>query len=345
MQLTDRQRRKLYNLSQYKSATFTYDSLVIENTNRCTAKCAICYQAAGGENNKDKLDTNVAKKCIRDAAKLDYVGKRFHLAGGESFIYMDDCKELFSCAKKAGFEKISCTTNAFWCKSYDKAMRTCETMRKSGLNLMEISWDYWHYQFVAPEAINNCIRACYENEIQSNLRLLSTKNHKMHEVMDLLDPSAIELIGEISSNQVASVGRAIEGVNDSDIYTSPAGLDGTCERSLCLSVNAKGFVAPCCSGFDQCIEYPTGNIYNEGIKTIAERMNSDPILRKLVYMGAYTFMPLLKECGIEVSGKLKSPCHLCVQIFSKRENYEAIKACIDKKNLETLKKILAKMVG
>lgn len=345
MELTNNDRRDLYQFSLYRSSSFTYDSLVIENTNRCTAKCAICYQAAGGDSNKDRLDVNVAKKCIREAAKLDCIGKRFHLAGGESFIYMDDCRELFSCAKKAGYKKISCTTNAFWCKNFDNAQRVCESMRKNGLDHMEISWDYWHYQFVSPEAINNCIRACFENEITTNLRLLATKKHKMNEVMDLLDVDAVKLVDEISSSQVSAVGRAAALLNEEDLYYAPGGLNATCDRSLCVSVNARGFVAPCCSGIDQCDEYVNGNIYNESIVTIVKRMNEDPILRRLVFMGIKSFFPIFKECGINYQGKNTSPCKICAHVFSKRENIEAIKDCIKRQNFENLKKLLANIVG
>ncbi len=86
MNITPQIQRELYNHSLYKSADFFYDSLVLENTNKCTAKCAICYQAAGEQNSCDRLDVKIAKKCIREAFALDCLKKRFHLAGGESFI-------------------------------------------------------------------------------------------------------------------------------------------------------------------------------------------------------------------------------------------------------------------
>ncbi len=344
MNITPQIQRELYNHSLYKSADFFYDSLVLENTNKCTAKCAICYQAAGEQNSCDRLDVKIAKKCIREAFALDCLKKRFHLAGGESFIYQDDCKELFACAKKTGYEVISCTTNAFWCRSLDNARRVCETMRKNGLNHMEISWDYWHSQFVQPEAINNCIRACFENEISSNLRLLSTKKHKMSEVMDLIDPDVIPLVGEISSGPVSDVGRA-SMMDESEFYAAPSGFNSNCYQALCLAVNAKGFVAPCCSGFDQCNEYVSGNIYNESIVAIVKRMNEDPILRRLVFKGIASFLPILKKCGIKLEGKKNSTCKVCVQVFSKRENIEAISNYLKQQNFENLKKILFKLAG
>ena len=209
---------------------------------------------------------------------------------------------------------------------------------------MEISWDYWHSQFVQPEAINNCIRACFENEISSNLRLLSTKKHKMSEVMDLIDPDVIPLVGEISSGPVSDVGRA-SMMDESEFYAAPSGFNSNCYQALCLAVNAKGFVAPCCSGFDQCNEYVSGNIYNESIVAIVKRMNEDPILRRLVFKGIASFLPILKKCGIKLEGKKNSTCKVCVQVFSKRENIEAISNYLKQQNFENLKKILFKLAG
>ena len=143
-----------YQQFQYRTKDFHYDCLVMENTNRCTAKCAMCYLSAGEYGKGDKLDMDVAKRCIREAAKQDSIAKRFHLAGGESFIYKDDCKELFACAKKAGFKVISCTTNAFWSQKLDNARRVCEEIRKSGTSMpnyidvfKDVEWYEAHYAY------------------------------------------------------------------------------------------------------------------------------------------------------------------------------------------------------
>lgn len=317
----------------YRTRNFHYDSLVMENTNRCTAKCAMCYLSAGENGKGDKLDMNVAKKCIREAAKQDCIAKRFHLAGGESFIYKDDCCELFACARKAGFKVISCTTNAFWSKKLDNARRVCEEIRKSGLTHMEISWDYWHYQFVSPETINNCLQACYENEIATNLRLLTTRSHQMKEVMDLLDPDAVKLAGKISCGQVAAVGRATKFLNEDDLYHPPCGMSAVCENNFSVTVSSKGFVAPCCAGLDQCDEYVNGNIYNESLASILKRMNRDVVLRRIAFLGIKSFFPIFKECGIEYRGKFMSPCKICAQVFSKKENIDAVRAYISRHDI------------
>ena len=249
-----------------------YNSLILEITNKCTAKCDICYQSAGGVDACNHLNLKVAKRCIREAFQLDCLKKRFHLAGGEAFIYPDDCYDLFSYARKIGYETISCTTNAFWARKLDHARRMCEMMRKSGLDYVEISWDYWHYQFVSPDSVNNCIRACFENEIRPNLRLLATKRHKMNEVMDLLDPEVIPFVDEISSGAVANVGRA-NMVCEKELYKPLSALNTSCYQMLNLCVNPKGFVYPCCSGLEVCCDF-----VNEGCEMVWFHMMNDDIV-------------------------------------------------------------------
>ena len=62
-----------------------------------------------------------------------------------------------------------------------RALDTCERLREAGLTDMEISWDAWHRPYVSPEAISNCLDACYETGIRSTLRVLSTKTHSFEE--------------------------------------------------------------------------------------------------------------------------------------------------------------------
>ena len=60
-----------------------FNGLVMENTNRCNSKCAICYQSAGGNTPAERLNVEKAVSVIEQAAILENIGNRFHLAGGE----------------------------------------------------------------------------------------------------------------------------------------------------------------------------------------------------------------------------------------------------------------------
>jgi len=140
----------------------TYNSLVVETTTRCTAKCSMCYQSSGPKGSDllgdSQLSSDVIRQVIREAINIPTLKSQFHIAGGEAFINTLLCLECFEEAKKVGYTEISTTTNAYWAKEGSQADRICRSLRKAGLTRMEISWDVWHMDFIPAIAVNNCIK-------------------------------------------------------------------------------------------------------------------------------------------------------------------------------------------
>src|SRR5262249_31479972 len=156
---------------------------------------------------------------LRSAARLPSVQKRFHMAGGESFIKVDECVETFAYARSLGFTDISCTSNAYWAADMFKAQRIARRLRDAGVLRMEISCDYWHGPHIPPQAITNCLAACAANDITSNLRLLTTRSHSAEEALALLSPAALAKASLTTSAPVYRVGRAMQLPED-DFYAS-----------------------------------------------------------------------------------------------------------------------------
>ena len=111
----------------------TYNTLVVESTSRCNAKCGMCYQGAGPRGSDyigdAALTVDDIQRVLRSAATMPALHKRFHLAGGESFIKLDECVEVFAYAAHIGFLDISCTTNAYWAADILKAYRIAQRLR------------------------------------------------------------------------------------------------------------------------------------------------------------------------------------------------------------------------
>lgn len=321
-----------------------YNGLVVESTNRCNAKCAICYQGSGplGSDTRGPamLDVHIIKRCIREAAEIDSIAPRFHLAGGEAFLYLEDCYTLFNEAKVADFEIISATTNGFWGKTLEDAREVCKRLKDSGLNSLELSWDYWHQSFVPGESISNCLQACREYQIDTNLRLLTTKLHSMEEALSALSPNVADLASRITSGPVFATGRALNELDSEEFFCSRASLDDNCYRTLNFSINAFGDVHPCCAGFDQTSSYIMGNVMKESIGTIAERINRDPLIRKLVFSGIGSLTQILLENGYDIGKDYFSVCHLCYMIFSNPEYAACIREAFQERKRNALSKII-----
>lgn len=323
----------------------TFKSLVVENTTRCNAQCGMCYQSVGPKGSdawgKASLTKEEVEQVVRDAVHIERLGRRFHLAGGESFLKVDDVIYLLAVAREAGFTNISTTTNAYWGKKPERADNVARRIREAGLTSMEISWDYWHVPYIHPEAINNCVKACARYDIQVNLRLLTTKSHSAAEALSHLDPEAIELAGEISSCPVFPTGRAKHGVPSEDIYSS-CDLTGACHHMLNLTVNALGNVAPCCAGADQTEGLSFGNVREKSIVDIVKYMQSSPKLRVLVFHGVSALLPILEDQDISMGKEYSNICHLCFEIFNNPERAAIIHEHFDDQVRQALLRSLSR---
>ncbi len=98
--------------------TLHFRALVLETVDRCNAKCAMCYQAAGPRGSDlrgdSQLSQDVVLRVIGEAAEIAAVGSRLHISGGEAFLRYPETLEAFRRGKDCGFSNIGSTTNAFW---------------------------------------------------------------------------------------------------------------------------------------------------------------------------------------------------------------------------------------
>ena len=324
-----------------------YCGLVVENTNRCNASCAMCYQSSGPSGpegaNATCMDVSLIKRFIREAADIETIASRFHLAGGEAFLYLDDCYEIFRSAQASGFALISAATNAYWGASMHKARNVCASLRDAGLNSLEVSWDYWHSEFIPAASVNHCLLACREAGIDTTLRLLTTRSHPMEEALSYLSVEAVETADRITSGPVFATGRAATTLSRDEFYYSRASLNNMCYRTLNLTINAFGQVFPCCAGFDQNKNYICGNVADEPLDVIVARMDNDPILRQLVFSGVSSFLPILEEAGYRIGEDYFNICHLCSTIFTNAEYTDAIRCSFERRQQEALMKAVSRL--
>jgi organic radical activating enzyme len=323
----------------------TFKSLVVENTTHCNAKCSMCYQSVGPKGldqwGRAALNPEEVERVIREAISIKSLGRRFHIAGGESFLKIDEVIHLIKVAREVGFTNISTTTNAFWAKKTERADEICRRIKTAGLTSMEVSWDYWHQPYINAQAIDNCILACARFNIQLNLRVLTTRSHSAEEALRHLNSRSLDLTGEISSCPVFPTGRAKNEIPAEDIFSS-GDLSGSCHHMLNLTVNALGNVAPCCAGADQTDGLSFGNIRKQSIAEIAERMQASPLLRVLVFQGVSSFLPILQQHAISPVGDHANICHLCFEIFNDAKRSAAVHGYFDDKLREAVVRSIRK---
>ena len=206
---------------------------------------------------------------------------------------------------------------------------------------MEISWDYWHQPYVPGEAVSNCLEACDEFEIEADLRILCTKSHSYTEALSFLRPDALARASRISGGPVFATGRAAKTIPAEDFHRQN-NIEGNCHSVLNLTVNARGNVYPCCAGLDQT-DYVFGNVREDSLVTIAERLNRSPVIRTVVFAGIASLVPLLERAGIDVGREYNGICHMCWSIFSNPDCIRALDAEIEAATRRALRRAIERL--
>ncbi len=200
----------------------------------------MCYQAAGPKGSDirgdSELDLAAIERIVDQAITLPNLDKRVHLSGGETFLDFPKALGIFRYAKRAGFERVGTTTNAFWATNRQTAYDRTRQLAEAGLNYFEVSIDYWHLPYVKVERVGHLLWAARRLGITVILRTLSTKSHHIDEVLRYLQPWHLMHV-LIGNGRVHPVGRGASPEIAADVY--PGSIEGCCERVLNLTISRR----------------------------------------------------------------------------------------------------------
>ncbi|MET1410918.1 radical SAM/SPASM domain-containing protein [Roseibium sp. HPY-6] len=307
-----------------------FNSLVIETTTRCNAKCAMCYQSVGPKGSDNwgihELKRDTLMRVIDDAIHIPNLHKRLHISGGEAFLDTKLVIALLSRGRDVGYDEITLTTNAYWGKSPEAADKICRQLLDCGVTDMEISWDYWHTDYIKAERVVNVLRAARKHSVKTTLRVLTSKSHSAGEALSLLGEGWKEA-DSVMWGKVFGTGRAATKLGPAELHPETLAPGETCHNFLNLTVNAKGDVFPCCAGLDQTDHVGLGQVHEEPISRIAERMSNNLWLRKLVFEGVVAIEEVVKESGYAFEPEENTGmCTRCWSVFRDQGATEIVKA-------------------
>lgn len=302
-----------------QAAPLYFDQLVVQTTWTCTARCAMCYQSAGPKGSDDFGQASLSRDDL--AALFDGVDaipmleSHAHLVGGEPLIDVDFALYVLHLARAAGFEERTLTSNGFWGRNRDTARTICAGLAAAGLTRLDLSWDRWRRPFISGAALSTCLEEAAMSGLPVRLRLLLSTQDTVEDLLRDLRPGAVGLAQDIVSDTVAATGRAARRVAPATIPKGRA-LQAACFRDLRLTVNPAGEVYPCCSGLDQTRSLRFGNIREAPLAEIVRRMDSSALLRKIVFEGIASLLPLMPIRQRQIAEGRSSICSLCWALFS-----------------------------
>ncbi|HKP47863.1 MAG TPA: radical SAM protein [Pyrinomonadaceae bacterium] len=320
-------------------AQLHFHSLVLETTDRCNAKCGMCYQSAAPHGSDVRgdfhLPLEVSLRVVEEASELKEVESRVHVSGGEAFLYYDETLSILSHAKTLLFRNIGSTTNGFWATNDVVAERRCLELLDAGLDYLEVSLDYWHAPYVSLDRIKTLLAAARHTGIKVILRTLSSRSHHIDDLLQSF--SAADLLHvTVANGRVHPVGRAAEEVPGSEIYFGDT--NGCCERMLNLTIAPNGNVYPCCAGADMTESMSSGNVRHISLKDALFNMKTDRTIREVIHAGSGALIPIIKELGYadRLRPQYSSICHLCWDIFKDKELAAALRKYFEDDYFEKL---------
>ncbi len=318
-----------------------FNTLVLETIDRCNARCAMCYQAAGPKGSDIRgdghLPIEVTRRVIDEARALpEMAGDRVHVSGGESFLNYAESLAIFSHARSRGFGNVGATTNAFWAVNDAIADRKCGELADAGATYFEVSIDFWHLPYVSMDRVRCLLRAMRRTGLRATLRTLSSRSHHMDELLSGFQDAEL-LQATIGNGRVQPVGRGAATVPPSEVYYGN-GVEGCCERQLNLTVSPNGNVYPCCAGADMTESLACGNVHRDSLADAVLKMRTDQLIREIIHGGTGQLVPIIQELGFgdRLLPGYSSICHLCWDVFKDNELADALRKHFQERQFEML---------
>jgi hypothetical protein len=229
---------------------------------------------------------------------------------------------IFKKAHQLNIPKIDMLTNGTWGKDRTKADRLARKLKNSGLNVLGVSVDAFHLQFIPLAYARNAARAAAKAGIEQvtwNVAVLESLDGANHydkltsHILKELEPVGIEA----HIHKVSAAGRALQTLPQ---YFRRTPLDGPCEGETPMENTVKNpqsvTIEP--SGeVDICWHLSIGNAKDTPLSKIIRDYDwrKIPMIRTLAEEGP---IGLLKQYKSQVGHLKKSAyinkCHLCSEV-------------------------------
>lgn len=312
-----------------------YDLLVFIYTLDCPLKCDYCCHPTE-ELGTGKLSESKAVSLIKEASSINTI-KRIVFSGGEPFLYYDEIKSILRKTYETGLP-FRIVTSAYWAADRDRAIALLEPLSIQGLDELSITTDPSHQKYVSVEKVRIAVDAALSLGIK--VEIASTFWEPKSDIRKSLMLPENDMVSYIQG-LVAPTGRAKSrniSWRDYGLEMPPSALNG-CRRGdgdgFDLTVYPDGSVYACCSGgFNMDAGLLFGNVYEEDLRTIANRISEDEYVRVMLAGGTQLIWAVAKLKFPDIykllpsDDNLSAMCQLCVSIKNNSSLLEKLKPVI-----------------
>jgi len=298
-------------------------------TERCDIACAHCWLGPSSDGADMSLDE--ARRYIDQAARIPSM-EWVSFTGGEPFLLPELLNELVGYASAKGL-KTECVTNCSWAETPEKTEETLKTLKESGLDVVNISADNFHQEFVPFENVMNCFEAAKSLGVKTVIMSAAQAGGtlRLAEIINSLGPDEIGTLGEGESTEGLSaiavetgfipVGRGAEVPRDRRLIGESL-IEGPCRLVLRdIGIDPEGELLACCSAASLLERGRLGSVIETGIMQLLDDAGEQPLFKILSEWGPSS---LADSLGISWRDGFVSRCHLCHEVLKDPRLDEAL---------------------
>lgn len=289
-------------------------------TTKCNSKCIYC-QADASPLKNEAMDVEDAYGYLAETSSVSTL-KSFMVFGGEPMLFPSRAMAIFEKAHQLRIPKIDMLTNGVWGKSQHRAAKLAMQLKDAGLNVLGVSVDAFHQQFIPLEYVRNAgvasVRAGIE-QVTWNVAVVESINGENEydmrtaEILKKLEPTGIDA----HIHRVIPVGRAATNLRrhlQRESLQGPCIGDSLIENVLtdpqCITIEPSGEVNICWS-------LTVGNAKKKPLSQILREYDwrKDLIIRTLVEEGPIGLVKDARRQGFRFQRhQYLNKCHLCIEV-------------------------------
>ena len=270
-------------------------------TYRCSAECPHCFFECS-PSRSEVMTRQTAQIVINEAVTLG--AKWISFSGGEPFLEYDSLKELITLSSENGLN-TEVVSNGFWGETREEALGTLEPLITAGLDVLNLSVDDFHCEFLPFETLKNTYWAAVELGVKIVLMVSTGKDNQItsESLPELLEDDRVQVAGKrrilnpnavLFETQFTPIGRGNDLKHNLVPFTEIRCNDVLRD----IGVAPNGDVLPCCGPLST--RNVLGNINEEGLSLILDRAGRGPRYKRI------------RE-GFKVDSRYSSKCHACVE--------------------------------
>lgn len=291
---------------------------------KCTASCRHCCFSCRPDSSECLSDKEID-------GILDYIESNNNvtsvsITGGEPLLRYEKVKEIIRRCHDAK-KIVSLVTNGFWGKTLENAMSIAKELKKCGLDIMSLSYDEYHKEYIPPQYISHALMAIKAVNIKVALNITVDKNRHNLNLVEELGEAVFGV--QLGIMPVCRTGNAND-IDETLLYVHESNIISKRCPSFRweIAIHHDGYVYPCCSPMVFETGLRLGNIRKQPLTEIEHNIETNGLLYIIKREGLMWF---IERLGLDLlGGKYVNTCEICKAIFSNDDNISKITPSIIK---------------